>query len=58
MPGLDLLAEDCDDPVVVFFEERLAERAAVEGLEDFGAERADVVEIDFDSVDCLGLDGA
>lgn len=45
MPGLDLLAEDCDDAVRVFVEERLAQRRAVDSFEDLGAKRADVVEV-------------
>lgn len=45
VPGLDLLAEDCDNAVRVFVEERLAQRRAVDGFEELGTEGADVVKV-------------
>lgn len=45
MPGLNLLAEDGNDAIRVLLEEGFAQRRAVDGLEELGAERADVVQV-------------
>jgi hypothetical protein len=45
MPGLDLLSEDGHDAIAVLLEEGLAQVGGVDGLEDLGTERTDVVEV-------------
>lgn len=45
MPRLDLLPEDGYQVGAVFLEQRVAEGRRVDGFEELGAERADVVEV-------------
>jgi hypothetical protein len=45
VPGLNLLAEDGNDAIRVLLEEGFAQRRAVDGLEELGAEGADVVQV-------------
>lgn len=45
MPWLNLLAEDGNDAIRVLLEEGFAQRRAVDGLEELGAEGADVVQV-------------
>jgi hypothetical protein len=45
MPRLDLLAEDGNDAVAVFLEERVTERRRVDSFKELRAEGADEVEV-------------
>lgn len=55
VPGLDLLAEDGLEVGGVGFEDGGAEGRVVDCVEEFGAEGADVVEVEFEGVDGGGL---
>jgi hypothetical protein len=74
MPRLNLLAKNGNNAIAVLVQKLVFESSRVDSFEDLGAEWTNVVEIltlldmmdsskfcqltDFDSMDCLGLNGA